>query len=200
MRDPAEWVRLLQQTDEEAWKEYIREFSRFVPIVSRRLGLSASEGGEVLQEMTVTALQSIRNLRDPARLASWTFTIANRAAINLWKDRNRRRAGDDEIDRLLARVPSGRPAPDDLLVRLEESRMVRAAMLELSDLCRQLLEDLFLSEPRLSYREISERRKTPIGSIGPNLSRCLARLRRVLRSVSNRDRHPTAGVDAERQE
>ena len=84
---PSEWVPRLQAGDDEAWEEFVRVFSRFVPIVSARLGLSAADREEVLQEMTLTALRSIRNLRDPTRLGSWTFTIARRAAINLWKSK-----------------------------------------------------------------------------------------------------------------
>lgn len=200
MRDPEEWVSLLQQGDEEAWKDFIREFSRFVPIVSRRLGLSASDGREVLQEMTVMALRSIHNLRDPSRLASWTYTIAHRCAINLWKERARHGAGEREPDELWTRLPSAAPAPDDLLVRMEESRQVRQAVALLGERCRELLDDLFLRENRLSYREIAEKRRLPIGSIGPTLARCLERLRPVLRSVSKDGHSKTAMVEEERPE
>jgi DNA-directed RNA polymerase specialized sigma24 family protein len=50
--------------------------------------------------------------------------------------------------------------------------------------CRNLIEDLFLSEPRLSYKDVSEKRGMPPGSIGPTLARCLETLRREWKSVS----------------
>ena len=43
--------------------------------------------------------------------------------------------------------------------------------------CRQLLS-MLLSDPPLSYTEISATLSVPIGSIGPQRGRCLERLRR----------------------
>jgi len=197
LRDPADWVRRLQAGEDEAWRDFIRVFGRFVPVVSNRLGLREADRQEVLQDMTVTALRSIRNLRDPSRLASWTFTIANRAAINIRKSSKQRRVGDHEDDSTLERLPSPQEPPDELMARLEEARRVRRGLDRLSEKCRKLLESLFLCEPRPSYKEISERHGMPIGSIGPNLARCLKSLRQTLDAVSDRPRHAPAGRNEE---
>jgi RNA polymerase sigma factor (sigma-70 family) len=183
MRDPSEWVPRLQAGDDEAWEEFVRVFSRFVPIVSARLGLSAADREEVLQEMTLTALRSIRNLRDPTRLGSWTFTIARRAAINLWKSRRAMRTTDEGTPDLM-HIPGNEPPIDEILARFDEMQRVRQAVSGLGENCRRLVEGLFFSVPRLSYKEISERYEMPIGSIGPTLARCLHNLRRIWKSVS----------------
>ena len=197
LRDPADWVRRLQAGEDEAWRDFIRTFARFVPVVSNRLGLSETDRQEVLQDMTVTALRSIRNLRDPSRLASWTFTIANRAAINIRKSKKQRQVSETDDDSILERLPSAQAPPDELMARLEDVRWVRQALDRLSEKCRRLLESLFLREPRPSYKEIAERHGMPIGSIGPNLARCLTSLRQALGAVSNRARRLPADRDEE---
>lgn len=190
MRDAEEWVRRLQAFDEDAWRDYIKAFGRFVPIVSMRLGLTAEDRAEALQDMTVTALRSIHNLRDPERLASWTYTIARRAALNV--RRERRRAEPIEPDRRLEWIPSPNPPVDEIRACLEDERHVRRALRELSDACRGLITRLFLVEPRPSYRELSREMRMPMGSIGPTLARCLEKLRRALESVSERPLRPPA--------
>ena len=70
------------------------------------------------------------------------------------------------------------------MVRWDEASRVRQAVSGLGENCRRLIEGLFFSVPRLSYKEISERYGMPIGSIGPTLARCLQNLRRIWKSVS----------------
>lgn len=184
MRDPQEWVPRLQAGEDEAWQEFIRVFGRFVPIVSNRLGLSATDREEVLQEMTLTALRSIRNLRDPARLGSWTYTIARRAAINQWKSKGRDRDTVTEDSLEMKHLASDELPIDEVLARWDEGTRLRRAVETLGPRCRRLIDGLFLAEPRLSYKEISERHGMPIGSIGPTVARCLAELRHAWKSVS----------------
>lgn len=189
-----EWVQRLRAGEDAAWQEFIRQFSRFVPLVSQGLGLTESDRQEVLQEMTLVAYRSIGNLRDPDRLASWTYTIARRAAINQMRTRRAQRlAGEEEaID--LERLPSDDLPVDEMLANWEDGRHLRAAVAELKPNCRRLVEDLYLREPRLSYKEISDRHEMPIGSIGPTLARCLQSLRRIWKLVSERSRPSSAGA------
>jgi len=56
---------------------------------------------------------------------------------------------------------------------------VHAALAGLPGRCRQLLA-MLVSDPPHSYAEISARLGIPVGSIGPQRSRCLERLRRSI--------------------
>jgi RNA polymerase sigma factor (sigma-70 family) len=184
MRELHGWVADLQAGDDGAWKEFLRVYARFVPIVGARLGLTAEERDEVLQELTLTAYRSIRNLRDPERLSSWTFTITRRAAISLWRSKRRDRSAEPDDPPEIDRLPSGDAPIDMVLIDQEEGRRLRTAVETLRPVCRQLIDDLFLNEPRRSYQEISQERGMPIGSIGPTLARCLQTLRQAWKSVS----------------
>lgn len=195
--EQAGWVRRLQAGEDDAWREYIRVFSYFAPIVAGRLGLPASDHDEILQEMTVTALRSIKNLRDPSRLGSWSFTIAYRAAISIRRSRTGgpRTIPEDEMS--LAAIPSDEIPVDEVIAMQEELSRLRSAMLRLSEVCQQILVGLYLREPRLSYKEVSEAYGLPIGSIGPNLARCLKKLRQAIRTVSNEARRKPACQETE---
>ena len=54
---------------------------------------------------------------------------------------------------------------------------LREALMDLPANCQQLLA-LLTTDPPTPYAEISARLGIPVGSIGPNRSRCLDRLRR----------------------
>jgi len=184
VRDFQEWVPRLKVGDDEAWREFIQVFGRFVPIVSNPLGLTAAEREEVLQETALTAFRSIQNLRDPAGLASWVFTIARRTAIAQLRARRRRRIVDaDEAPDLDHHAAADIPV-DEVLAGFEEGQRVRAAVAALQPRCRDLITDLFLTDPRLSYKEVSAKQGMAMGSIGPTLARCLEALRRIWKGVS----------------
>lgn len=196
--DQVEWVHLLQARDENAWREFIRTYAHFAPIVAHRFGLMVSDHDDILQDMTVTALRSISNLRDPSRLSSWTFTIATRAAITIKKSRSAGPTSLECREHSISAIPSSDPPVDEILAIQEDIRQLRRGMGQLSELCRGILEGLFLKDPRLSYREVSERFGVPIGSIGPNLARCLKRLRRAIRTVSEPGKAEPVGLRSRR--
>lgn len=194
VRDFQEWVPRLKDGDENAWQEFIRAFGRFVPFVSAPLGLSASEMEDVLQETMLTAFRSIHNLREPAGLASWVFTIARRTAIAQLRARRRLRIVDGPEVPDLEHHPSQAIPIDELLSGWEEGQRIREAVATLNPKCRGLIEDLFLNEPRLTYKQLSEKRQMPVGSIGPTLARCLQALRRAWEAVSSEPGAATARV------
>jgi DNA-directed RNA polymerase specialized sigma24 family protein len=59
----------------------------------------------------------------------------------------------------------------------ERHAALREAFARLPPCCQQLIT-LLIQDPPLPYATISARLNIPIGSIGPNRSRCLDRLRR----------------------
>lgn len=70
-------------------------------------------------------------------------------------------------------------APEPLLLRAEQQRTVRAAVRRLPGRCARILSAL-LSPHDLTYREIAGTLGISQGSLGPERSRCLGCLRRML--------------------
>jgi RNA polymerase sigma factor (sigma-70 family) len=61
--------------------------------------------------------------------------------------------------------------------------MVREAMGQLNERCRELLGLLYFADPPLSYAEIAQRLGMSEGSIGPARARCLIQLKKILEGL-----------------
>jgi len=164
--------------DEGAWRSVIDRHGSLVMLAARRVRLSPAQCEDVFQNTFASAYESIASLRDPDRLASWLYSIAHRFALAV-------------IRRQRPEVPVnlGHAA----LTRLEDARILRAAMVHLEARCRDLVTALYLEDPGPSYEEISRRFDMPMGSIGPTRARCLRKLRKLMNEVSGGGgRHSTA--------
>ncbi|RFU88576.1 sigma-70 family RNA polymerase sigma factor [Streptomyces triticagri] len=75
--------------------------------------------------------------------------------------------------------PAGGHGPERLALAAEQGRVIRAAVRRLPGRCPRLLGAL-LSPQDLTYREIAGQLGMSQGSLGPERSRCLGCLRRML--------------------
>lgn len=182
-RSDADLIYRCLDGDATAWDDLIRRYSGLVYSVAYQTGLSADDAADVLQMVSVTLLDHLRDLRDVSRLMPWiartTYHHALRVAM-----RNRRH---EEMPASLAAGPdleaSMADLPGDLSERitaLHDQQIVREAMALLSPRCRELLTALFLSDSPMSYAEAAQHLDVPVGSIGPTRNRCLQRLRALL--------------------
>ncbi|MGW0416079.1 RNA polymerase sigma factor, partial [Streptomyces collinus] len=76
-------------------------------------------------------------------------------------------------------VDEGRPDPEQLALSAARHRALRDAVRRLPGRCPRLMEAL-LSPRDLTYREIAGELGISQGSLGPERSRCLGCLRRLL--------------------
>jgi RNA polymerase sigma factor (sigma-70 family) len=121
-------------------------------------------------------VEQLGNLRVSAALPGWLATTTQRECLRVLRAARR-------YD--LTSTPEDNPvSPDQADALIEEEILaaelnaaLRAAFADLPARCQQLLS-MLLSDPPLSYTEISAALSVPIGSIGPQRGRCLERLRR----------------------
>lgn len=165
--------------DQRAWDIIVSRYERLVWATVRNTGLDRTEAQDVAQTTWARLVQRIGEIRDPAALGGWLATTARREAIRAVQ-RSRRTVPTESFDDL----PAGGDQADAFLatelVRREEASEVSRALSQITERCRRLLR-IWSLEPRPSYDEISASMDDmPIGSIGPTLQRCLARLRTQL--------------------
>jgi RNA polymerase sigma factor (sigma-70 family) len=163
--------------DAAAWDTLIDRYARLIYSIPRRSGLSEDLVAEVFQNVFVLLIEHLHRIDQPARIGAWLTMVARRETWRL--SRNARvvhASGDAEIEAL----PDWGMLPDDLVQRLEEWNMVRAAMNALDERCRQLLEMLFYRAEPPPYAEVASALNMSVGSIGPNRARCLEKLRQLL--------------------
>jgi RNA polymerase sigma factor (sigma-70 family) len=165
--------------DEGAWEALVLRYQRLIYTIPRRAGLDEDAAAEIFQDVFTTLLESIENIEQPSRLQAWLVTTAKRKT---WRMVGRAKAlrpfaseeGGEE-DEMYGLADEG-PLPDEALTRLEEQHLVRAALGELGERCRTLLQMLFYAAEAPPYSEIAAALGTSEGSIGPTRARCLKKL------------------------
>ena len=171
----AELVERVRTGDQQAWAQLIERYGGRVWTVARSQGLDRERASDVVQTVWLNLLHGVDNVRDPAAIAAWLVTVARREAIRIDKlskrvvlveeqSFERRAASTDDVDRRA--------------IRDDDGALIRRAVGQLGDRCRELLRLLYSSD-ELSYTEIAVAMDMPIGSVGPTRARCLDRLRTV---------------------
>ena len=155
--------------DEDAWRELVSRFSRYVyAICSQAFRLRQEDAEEVFQEVFSRAYQHLEKLRDDEAIRPWIGQLTRRLCI----DRLRAGSREDIVDP--ETMPGG---VDDKMETLDEAFAVHEAMAELSKNCREILDRFFARDE--SYQTIGAALDIPSGTIASRISRCLSRLREV---------------------
>lgn len=197
MRDVAELVKQLKAGEERAWRDLMSQYGRLPFAVAYRFHLGEEDRAEIFQMTFMEAFRSIGSLRDPSKLGSWLYGIARHSTLRLIKRAPKEISAEVLGDGYLDRVEGEFADPEETLVQLELSNQIREGLTALDSPCRSLLQALYMVEPPSSYTEISERLGIPIGSIGPTRARCLEKLKRALRRVSEPKMRGTKGLAGE---
>jgi RNA polymerase sigma factor (sigma-70 family) len=170
--------------EESAWEALVKRYQRLIFAIPRRAGLGEDLAAEVFQDVFTTLVENIDTIEQPSRLQAWLVTTAKRKT---WRLIGREgatgrlvRGDDEEGAALLEAVPDQTLLPDAALIQLEEQHVVRTALDDLDERCRQLLTMLFYVPEPLPYSEIAAQLGTSEGSIGPTRARCLQKLLKIL--------------------
>ncbi|MGW3424042.1 RNA polymerase sigma factor [Streptomyces phaeochromogenes] len=136
---------------------------------------SGAEPGDLEQAVWVRLLEHLGTDGPPADPAAWL-----RGAVRSEARRTRRTAS---IERPYVSEPAddGRPGPEQLALTAARRRALHSAVRKLPGRCPRLMAAL-LSPQDLTYREIAGELGISQGSLGPERSRCLGCLRRMLTS------------------
>lgn len=135
--------------------------------------LAASE--DVAQEVFLAAWTGLGSLRNPASFLPW-IRQTTRFRARSWLRRQRRLRPADAAEERLGRLPDPAAAPDQALMRREETRRIAEALAELSSDDREVVT-LFYREGR-SVRQVADLLGLTEVAVRQRLSRSRARLRR----------------------
>ena len=168
--------------DEGAWEALVRRYQRLIYAVPRRAGLDEDAAAEIFQDVFATLVENLDSIEQPSRLQAWLVTTAKRKTWRMVsRSKTTRSFADEEGEDEVAQLAADGLLPDEALARLEEQHLVRAALQELDERCRTLLEMLFYRPEPPPYSEIAAALGTSEGSIGPTRARCLKKLLGALR-------------------
>jgi RNA polymerase sigma factor (sigma-70 family) len=154
--------------DDDAWRELVERFSRYVyAIAVQGFGLGQQDAEDIFQDVFSRVYERLGTLRDDEAVRPWIAQLTRRLCID------RLRAGARESDADIDELPEV-PA-DDVLEKIEEAFDVHEAMAGLPENCQQILDSFFARDE--SYRTIGDTLGLPPGTIASRISRCLDKLR-----------------------
>ena len=162
---------------ERAWSALVDKYKGLIFSIPVRFGLPPDGAAEVFQEVCLSLLSELPNLRQPKALPAWLMRTAWHKCIR-WK---RLQARYVELEpEVAAGSATDPPMPEELAQEVEAEKILHGAMAELPVRCYQLIRMLFFEMPTVPYQEIAERLGLAIGSIGFIRMRCLKKLQKLL--------------------
>jgi RNA polymerase sigma factor (sigma-70 family) len=164
-------VAAARRGDEAAWAELIRRLTPQLRRAAFRFGLNAFDVDDAVQQAWVQAYRKLDRLRADEAFVPWMLTTARRSALRI------RQRGVAEI---VTDTPLNEDAEDATLVwdevlRTQRATAVREAVGRLNPRQRALIEALLAGDA--DYGGVAAKLGMPVGSIGPTLIRCKARMR-----------------------
>jgi len=162
----AQLVARCRSGDDDAWRELVERFSRYVyAIAVQAYRLPPSDAEDVFQEVFARAYENLSKLRDDSAIRPWLAQLTRRLCLDTIRASSRTQ-------------PEAAPEPqgvDDTIARLDEALVVHEALATLPDDCREILDHFFAHNE--NYRHIGETLDLPSGTIASRISRCLVKLR-----------------------
>ncbi len=170
----------------KAWHEMVHRYSDLVYSIPRNLGLDDHMVEDVFQTIWAAVVHQLAQLRERSRFKSWLVSIAYRqtkAAIRKIATERPHEPAEFHDHPMLVDHETVRIWDEEL----DRRRLVAIGLEELDSPCRALLEDLYMVEEKLSYKEIARKFDISLGSIGPTRSRCLDKLRKIVDRIDRKD-------------
>jgi RNA polymerase sigma factor (sigma-70 family) len=161
---------------EDAWSALIDKYKNLIFSIPIKYGFSRDEATEIFQEVWISVLKDLSQLREPRALGAWLIQMTSHKCFR-WKEQRNRYVETELQETLADELPK---IPEELLREIEREQTLREALAALSPDCRRLVELLFFEDPPVPYEELSKTLGKAKGSIGATRMRCLDKLRRWL--------------------
>jgi RNA polymerase sigma factor (sigma-70 family) len=165
--------------EQTAWDALVDRYSALIYSIPFKYGFDDADAADIFQSVCVTLVEKLATIRAPRGLAAWIITTTSRQCIAFARSRGREQARSMPDGSAGIEPTDPDLLPEDELLALERQHVVRTAVNQLPENCRQLVEALF-SDAHTSYEQAARHLAIPTNSLGPTRTRCLERLRRLL--------------------
>jgi len=186
--------------DATAWDElFDRHYAaagRFIFQLDHRF--TPEDVEEICQETFLSVIRNLDAFHGQSRFQTWLFRIAANKAHDFRERQLAAKRGGGQIPLSLQAQegdrglpfdpPSPVPAPDTALLNAEQMALVRAALDQLGDPCREILELRYFGD--LSYEELSRTLRLKPKTVSSRLSKCLDRLEVIVRKCFAGEQSP----------
>jgi len=180
--DPlAEQIIKCQNGEREAFAWLLRQYGSRLYRFFLRMNYSPADAEDLLQDLFVKLLEKIHGYNHQGRFESWLFCVAANLARNEYR-RRRRRGGvismhDEQSPLGEALVSTEATAPEKLQLT-EQIDQLQDALEQLSPPERELI--ILRHYGKLSFKEIAEQYRMPIGTVLAKVHRSLKHIRNIM--------------------
>jgi RNA polymerase sigma factor (sigma-70 family) len=172
----AELVAGCRRGEDDAWRQLVDRFSRYVyAITTRAYGLRDRDAEDVFQDVFARAYERLDTLRSDEAIRPWLAQLTRRLCVDRLRSSNR------EVPREERDLEA--PDPEDAIAEIDEAVTVREALVRLPEQCQELLDRFFARDQ--SYRTMGDALELPAGTIASRISRCLGKLAEELRKIGH---------------
>jgi RNA polymerase sigma-70 factor (ECF subfamily) len=198
MGSEAELLERCRRGQAEAWDElfdlHYAAAGRFI----FQLGsdFTREDAEEICQEVFLSVIRNINSFHGDSQFQTWLFRIAANKAGDFRERRSAAKRGsghaplslqaEDPETGLTLDPPADLPSPDELIMTAEKMALVREALDNLGEPCREIIELRYFAD--LSYEELSRTLKLNPKTVSSRLSKCLDRLEGLARKVFSREK------------
>jgi RNA polymerase sigma factor (sigma-70 family) len=162
--------------DKQAWDALVERYAPLIWSICRRHRLGRADADDVGQSVWLRLVSQLDRIREPAALPGWLVTTTRRECVRVLCAAQGPHAAAYAPD--VETLPDERAGlGDQELLAAERHAALREAFAQLPPNGQQLMS-MLIADPPLPYADISARLGIPVGSIGPNRSRYLDKMRR----------------------
>ena len=177
-----ELLKQVGQGDRQSFEELYDRFSGVLFSTALQILNDHREAEDVVQEVFVQIWDKAK-LYDAARgkPLTWAMTLTRNKAIDRLRSAQRRYRLQDQVEKetKVTNQVTLKDSPQEV-ENLEKSRMIRAAVLELSKEQREAIELAFFSG--LTQNEIAQELNQPLGTVKARIRRGMLRLKEMIAS------------------
>ena len=178
-----ELIARLQQRDEAAFEELIRQYEKKVYTLCFRMCGSSEDAEEAAQDTFLALWRGIDRFRQESSLSTWIYRLASNACIDTLRRRKKQNAVSLDDEELFVDAVDTSPQPQEAAERREAQKLLQEGLMSLPEEYRKVL--ILREIEGLSYTEIAESASLELGTVKSRISRGRALLRNFLSGNGN---------------
>lgn len=186
--DERDLVARCNRGEEAAWTVLYKTYRDRVYKIThwRRWRFPPEEAEEVMQEVFLALVSSLRSFDFRSSLETFISHVATNKCISALRKRMALRAGGQSghlsLDEVEGVVADASDPPDLPLLQKEQQQILQEGLRSLGQACQSILRFRFVDG--FSYQEIAAILRVEEGTVASRLSRCLTELREICERLS----------------
>ncbi|MDR3244610.1 MAG: sigma-70 family RNA polymerase sigma factor [Elusimicrobiota bacterium] len=178
--DDSDLVSMFKNGNKEAFEEIVLRYQAQIYTYIMSMVKNPDAANDILQDVFIRMFRKLSQYNEENKLKHWIFILSKNITMDFFRKNSRNilpleSQEDDEMS-ILATLQDNDPQPLEVIITNSRKEMLRNAIDELSPQERELI---YLKD-YLTFKEISEMQKKPIGTLLSKFNRALKKIRKII--------------------